>query len=207
MEKSCPECNKGILNYNLYEMPDYNSVEIIKEKFGITTNIKGCEPPLANQKNYLYSCISCNYETGDLDVFDKIELEFVIGGYSSGIQRILWDGSFLCLYITNRGYEDLKSNYGSYPDNTPLDVSISDQSDWNKFWKVMDEINVWKWNKDYWTDICDGTQWELLIKTKGRRKRRIFGSNDYPKEDNNLSKLQAAMNRLVGIDFFNIDDE
>ena len=55
--------------------------------------------------------------------------------------------------------------------------------------------------------MMDGTQWELLIKRKGRRKRRIFGSNDYPKEDNNLSKLQAAMNRLVGIDFFNIDDE
>ena len=57
----------------LYGMPDYNSVEIIKEKFGITTNIKGCEPPLANQKNYLYSCNICNYETGNIKMNYKPE--------------------------------------------------------------------------------------------------------------------------------------
>ena len=41
---------KGTLNYNLYGYPDIRSVDIIKERFDITTNIKGCEPPIAGKK-------------------------------------------------------------------------------------------------------------------------------------------------------------
>ena len=54
---------------------------------------------------------------------------------------------------------------------------------------------------------------KLWIKEKntrrnnGRRKRRIFGSNDYPKEDKGLLKLQAAINELINDDFFDIYDE
>ena len=50
MKKICPICSKGVLNYNLYGYPDIGSVDIIKERFDITTNIKGCEPPLAGKK-------------------------------------------------------------------------------------------------------------------------------------------------------------
>ena len=85
----CPKCSKGVLNYNLYGYPDISLVDMIKERFDITTNIKGCEPPLAGKKNYLYSCDSCNYETADIVEFECMELGFVIGGFSYGIQKII----------------------------------------------------------------------------------------------------------------------
>ena len=50
MKTFCPKCSKGVLNYNLYGYPDIGSVDMIKERFDITTNIKGCEPPLAGKK-------------------------------------------------------------------------------------------------------------------------------------------------------------
>ena len=205
MKTFCQKCSKGVLNYNLYGYPDIGSVEMIKERFNIITSIKGCEPPLAGKKNYLYSCNSCNYETADIEEFECIELGFVIGGFSQGIQKIIWDGSLLCVYEDNMGYQDLNYDRFSYFDFNLKEIYISEDIRWRKFWKTIDEINVWKWNKEYYDNsILDGTQWELLIKRKGRRKRRIFGSNDYPNEDNELLKLQIAINNLIGEDFFNI---
>ena len=65
------------------------------ESYGIFANIKGCEPPLAGIKTYLYSCDSCEYEMGDLDQLENYELDFSIGGFSEGQNRIFWDGTFL----------------------------------------------------------------------------------------------------------------
>ena len=202
MKTFCPKCSKGTLNYNLYGYPDISSVDMIQERFDITTNIKGCEPPLAGKKNYLYSCDSCNYETADIEEFECIELGFVIGGFSHGIQKIIWDGSLLSTYKSDRGYEDLHFDC-SYHDYNLSELYIAEDTKWNNFWNIIDEINVWKWDKEYYNNtILDGTQWELLIKRKGRRKRRIFGSNNYPKEDDRLLRLQKAINNLIGDNFF-----
>ena len=38
------------------------------------------------------------------------------------------------------------------------------------------------------------TQWELLIKRKGRRKRRIYGSNKYPE---NFKVFENCINKLT----------
>jgi hypothetical protein len=46
-------------------------------------------------------------------------------------------------------------------------------------------------------DILDGTQWELVIDRKGKRRRRIFGSNDYPP---NFKLLIDAINKLANTD-------
>ena len=42
--------------------------------------------------------------------------------------------------------------------------------------------------------VLDGTQWELVIDRKGKRRRRIYGSNDYPQN----FKLLNAINKLAG---------
>ncbi len=135
-------------------------------------------------------------------------LEFVIGGFSSGSRRLVWDGYSFNLNIIDHGYQDLKPDYHFNDNNFPLEEkNIPEKERWKKFWNVIDNINVWKWDKEYFDRrVLDGTQWELLIKRKGRRKRRIFGSNDYPKEDKGLLKLQAAINELIDDDFFDIYD-
>ena len=141
--------------------------------------------------------------------YNEYILEFVIGGFSSGSRRLVWDGYSFNLNIIDYGYQDLKADYHFNDNNFPSEEkNIPEKERWKIFWNVMDNINVWKWDKEYFDrTVLDGTQWELLIKRKGRRKRRIFGSNDYPKEDKGLLKLQAAINELIDDDFFDINDE
>ena len=65
------------------------------------------------------------------------------------------------------------------------------KEEWIKFWRKMDKINVWEWQKDYFNPhILDGTQWELIIQGNGRGKIKVFGSNAYP--DNFQSFLNAV---------------
>ena len=76
---------------------------------------------------------------------------------------------------------------------------------WEEFWKVIDEIDAWRWGKDYFNqDILDGTQWELVIDRKGKRRRRIFGSNDYPP---NFNLLIDAINKLANTDIKHDEEE
>lgn len=76
---------------------------------------------------------------------------------------------------------------------------------WSEFWKVIDEIDAWRWDKDYFNqDILDGTQWELVVDRKGKRRRRIFGSNDYPP---NFKLLINAINNLAGTDIEHYDED
>ena len=76
---------------------------------------------------------------------------------------------------------------------------------WVEFWKVIDEIDAWRWGRDYFNqDVCDGTQWELVIDREGKKRRRIFGSNDYP---NNFSLLLDAINTLAGTDLVHDDED
>jgi len=70
--------------------------------------------------------------------------------------------------------------------------------EWEEFWRVIDDLDAWRWGKDYFNqDILDGTQWELVIDRKGKRRRRIFGSNDYPP---NFKVLLDAINKLADTD-------
>ena len=63
---------------------------------------------------------------------------------------------------------------------------------------MIDELDAWRWNKDYFDNhVLDGTQWELVIDRKGKRRRRIFGSNDYPA---NFKLLIEAINKLADTD-------
>ena len=44
------------------------------------------------------------------------------------------------------------------------------------------------------------TQWELLIKRKGRRKRRIYGSNKYPENFGDFIKcINTLSNNIIRI--------
>ena len=70
--------------------------------------------------------------------------------------------------------------------------------EWDEFWKVIDDLDAWRWGKDYFNqEVLDGTQWELVIDRKGKRRRRIFGSNDYPP---NFKVLLDAINKLADTD-------
>ena len=107
-------------------------------------------------------------------------LNFSIGGFSQGNEKIIWQDNKLYHFFD-----------GSFLDQ---DFITPSNKDWEQFWDVVDAINVWNWKKDYHNDdVLDGTQWELAIKRSGKRKRRIFGSNKYPTQ---FMSLINALNNL-----------
>ena len=110
-------------------------------------------------------------------------LNFSIGGFSGGYERIIWQNDKLYHYCD-----------GIFIDE---DFTIPSTKDWEEFWDKVDVLKVWSWKKDYNNDdVLDGTQWELTIKREGRRKRRIFGSNAYPEPKGTFNSFIKALNKL-----------
>ena len=110
-------------------------------------------------------------------------LNFSIGGFSGDYEKIIWQNDKL--------YHFFERNY------LEEDFIIPSAKDWEDFWNEVDTLKVWSWKKDYFNeDVLDGTQWELMIKRKGRRKRRIFGSNAYPKPRGTFIFFIKALNKL-----------
>ncbi len=53
---------------------------------------------------------------------------------------------------------------------------------WEEFWRAVDAAGVWTWAKEYVEPICDGTQWSLTLRYKGRSVHSD-GSNAFPGAD------------------------
>ena len=68
MYSICPKCNKNNILINLYGMPNIAYVEDMERK-GVFFNIKGCEPPPA-QNAFAYQCKDCEFEFGDLNTLE-----------------------------------------------------------------------------------------------------------------------------------------
>ena len=73
------------------------------------------------------------------------------------------------------------------------------------FWKKMDEIDVWGWEKNYSpvNEICDGLVWELRLRNKDGKAKVVNGYEEYP---HNFNKLIKALNNLFGSNIETIED-
>ena len=120
-------------------------------------------------------------------------LDFSIGGFSGGYERIIWLNNTLHHQFFEQAYpedEEVKPN-------KVLGVTKPSTKDWEEFWQTVDALKVWGWKKDYYNEgIDDGVQWELKIKRQGRRRRRIFGSNAYPEPRGTFDSFIKALNKL-----------
>ena len=63
------------------------------------------------------------------------------------------------------------------------------------FWKKMDELNVWNWQKKYDPagEICDGHMWKLYLRNREGRSMVANGHQEYPY---NFKKVLNALNNL-----------
>ena len=128
-----------------------------------------------------------------------IELDFTIGGFK-GSKRVWWNGRKLCAFNFEHFYGGKDCPIQS--DFVPTISKSIRKLGWTKFWSQMDIIEVWSWDKVYINqNMFDGTQWELLINKKGRRKRRIYGSNLYPKPTKKFKELIYGINNLLEKEF------
>src|ERR1039457_1919798 len=50
----------------------------------------------------------------------------------------------------------------------PLKIVVPSDMSWTRFWKSIDEINVWNWLPEYMNpNILDGCQWSLELQFNG----------------------------------------
>ena len=65
------------------------------------------------------------------------------------------------------------------------------------FWKKMDELDVWNWEKNYDPvgGICDGHLWKLHLRNREGKVKVSNGHQEYPY---NFKKVINALNNLFG---------
>ena len=85
-----------------------------------------------------------------------------------------------------------------------VEVQLSERKLKN-FWKKMDQIDVWKWEKDYspMGGVCDGHVWELRLRSKEGKAKVVNGHQEYPR---NFNKLIKALNNLFGSEIEEVED-
>ncbi len=76
-----------------------------------------------------------------------------------------------------------------------LEVQLTERKIQN-FWKKMDELDVWGWEKNYsFGEICDGHMWNLHLRNKEGKVKVSKGHSEYP---HNFKKVINALNNLFG---------
>ena len=65
------------------------------------------------------------------------------------------------------------------------------------FWDKMDELQVWKWKREYNPkyEILDGHTWELKLRNRNGRTRNFDGHMSYP---DNYNEFIKELNNLFG---------
>ena len=77
---------------------------------------------------------------------------------------------------------------------------------WSRFWQAVENTGVWQWQSRYFSEVLDGTQWELELAHAGRTLR-CDGSNAYPAhndpdydESPQFMQFLAALRTLTGLE-------
>ena len=141
-------------------------------------------------------------EQSDSDYLSKIiELEFEIGGFHQGHERLVLESNKI-------------SVIGDYQET--LVTHNPSAEEWKEFSQSLEQLKVWDWKQRYDSDICDGTQWNLLVRTARYLMAQspfatsdekpvpyseinCWGSNSFPPD---FSKLITSINKLINQDYF-----
>jgi hypothetical protein len=125
--------------------------------------------------------------------------EVYIGGFSSTSYGLWWDGRRLVYESFVSGYEDRRQVY----------VEPSG-AQWARFWRTMDELDVWSWTNRYATNggvepkrLARGaTHWSLSLQHDGRRIESAGDSSGPGATDRDdserLDAFTEAVSRLTG---------
>jgi len=98
----------------------------------------------------------------------------------------------------------LESNYmnGGTP-NERKKIKL-DESKILYFWKRIDELSVWNWNKRYEDEMAmtDGYTWEVKLRNRDGKSKYSSGYEQYPKT---FKKFIDELNKLfeTKIDYWN----
>lgn len=107
-------------------------------------------------------------------------------------------------YTGNSYSVELRNKKLIYNKNNKESVLNPDRETWEQFWKRVEEIDIWKWNRSYKpdNDIVDGTSWKIDIKY-GDNEVLSSGTNAYPPSSKievseEFSRFCKAVSELLG---------
>ena len=141
-------------------------------------------------------------EQSDSDYLSKIiELEFEIGGFHQGHERLVLESNKI-------------SVIGDYQET--LVTHNPSAEEWKEFFQSLEQLKVWDWKQRYDSHILDGTQWSLLVRTTRYLMAQspfatsddkpvpyseinCWGSNAFPPDFN---KFITSINKLINQDYF-----
>jgi len=141
-------------------------------------------------------------EQSDSDYLSKIiELEFEIGGFHQGHERLVLESNKI-------------SVIGDYQET--LVTHNPSAEEWKEFSQSLEQLKIWDWKQRYDSHILDGTQWSLLVRTTRYLMTQspfatsddkpvpyseinCWGSNSFPPD---FSKLITSINKLINQDYF-----
>lgn len=181
MAEKCPRCGSSQTAPILYGMPalDDEMEARLKAK---RLYIGGC---CVSGNDPKYHCFGCNLNFHNppqivskrygLENLPEVvtSLEFVIGGYFGGYQKIRI-GKF-------RNQYRVTVFPNSMEDGECCVRRISEEEWENLKLRLFNEIYLHEWHTHYCDpDVCDGKQWEVTLKLTNRRKRSYSGSNAFP---------------------------
>lgn len=184
-KKKCPACGSTYTVKILYGMPTYEAFQVA-EKGEIS--LGSC---CVSDNNPNRHCKACGQNFGGKNLFTLLEmicLEFFVGGYFDTSHFIYIDGkrkNKVIRYAKTQGgmYVDLKqpkNEINMYPDIVLKEIPLTSEQ-WLAFVEELTSLEVACWKDKYYdNDICDGTQWQLVIRFPHRNKISKCGSNEYP---------------------------
>ncbi len=192
--KKCPACGSNDTVKILYGEPTYEAVEAAERGEFV---LGGC---CISDISPTRHCKACGQEFRGGNLFslvDMISFEFFVGGYFGSSHFIYIDGkrkNKLIRYAKTPGgmYVDLKhpkNEINFRPDFFLKEIPLASEH-WNVFIEDLSSLEIEYWKDKYYdNDICDGTQWELVIRFPQRNKISKCGSNEYPPYWNKFMKI------------------
>jgi hypothetical protein len=199
-KKKCPACGAADTIKILYGMPTHEAFEA-SERGELV--LGGCYVSDANPARH---CKVCKQNFGGRYLFHLLEMnsfEFSVGGYFGTSHSIFINGkrkNKVIRYAKTPGgmFVDLKhprSEINRHPEVLFKEIPLT-LGQWLDFIEELTSLEIAFWKDKYYeNNICDGTQWELVIRFPHRNKISKCGSNEYPPYWNKLIKI---MKKYIG---------
>ena len=183
---SCSKCEGNTTSFKIFGMPAVERLEELKS-LGVDVEIMGCMPPLANKKTYVFKCKNCKHKWLEYREYQENYFQFTLNTYP---------GQYMGTIVYQEGLISLEHNdYSEY-------IRIPNRNETDIFWKNIDELDVWSWDKDYTNDqVLDGFDWELTIKKIEQKEKKIYGYNNYPKDKKFFNSFLKCMKDFTSWDF------
>lgn len=117
------------------------------------------------------------------------KFKFDIGGFHSSKFEFLVRENMITFYCYDF-YFDKGEDHRKEISNEAMDLFISN----------LNELSILNWNNKYDNNaVTDGEQWEIEIEYNSTRRKKIYGSNDYPGSKPESSGRTVEFNEFLEV--------